>query len=160
MSRRLRQFLAANQRPSDTDFVLARAYLSPALFDLFASQHPRDVVHSASTAQWLVERGHTDPDLLAAALLHDIGKGEQRRFDRVAHVLASAGHVAGQVGDSESRFAVRRALARSRRHSESGATVLASAGASERVVYLTRFHHASPPPDPVLALLQQADDAS
>jgi putative nucleotidyltransferase with HDIG domain len=154
---RITQFARAGAPPTPADFAVAKQHLPPSLFELFKSQHPRDIVHSAHTALWLLERGHQDPDLIAAALLHDIGKGPQRRLDRTAWVLAHAAHVEEVFAKPGSRFEIRRALARSAAHSERGAELLVSAGASERVVALTRAHHSPPAGDPVLALLQQAD---
>lgn len=160
MRQRLRQFFEAGRQPTEGDWALARSYLSPPLFELFAAQHPRDVVHGAATARWLLDRGHDDADLLTAALAHDIGKGPQRRLDRVAFVAAGALGVAGLAADTGSRFELRRALERTRTHSETGAGLLEQAGASPRAVALTRAHHAARPDDPVLALLQRADAAS
>jgi HD domain len=160
MRDRLRQYRDASRLPSDADYALARRALPPALYELFAAQHPRDVVHAAATARWLLERGHDEGDLIAAALLHDVGKGVQRRRDRVAYVLSSAAGVDRVLGSSRSRFELRQAIARSRAHSDAGAAMIASAGGSDRVVYLTRFHHASRSQDPVIALLQQADEAN
>ena len=155
--RRFAQFAGAGASPTPADFAIARQHLPPPLFDLFASQHPRDVVHSARTAVWLLERGHTDPDLIAAALLHDVGKGNQRRLDRTAWVLAHAARLDGTLPAADSRFELRRALARSASHSQRGAELLRAQVAPERVVALTRAHHSPPGADPVLALLQQAD---
>jgi len=160
MRHRLRQFAEAARPPSEADFTLARAQLPESLLALFLAQHPRDIAHSAATARWLVQRGHDDPDLVAAALLHDVGKGPQRRRDRVAFVVAASVGLANAAGSERSRFEMRRAVERTARHAEAGALALAAAGASERVVYLARNHHASPALDPVLALLQQADDAT
>jgi hypothetical protein len=72
-------------------------------------------------------------------------------------VLAHAAHLDRLLREARSRFEIRRALARSAAHSERGAELLVTAGASERVVGLTRAHHSPPAGDPVLALLQQAD---
>jgi HD domain len=157
---RLRQFREAIVEPSPEDYALARNHLPGALFALFAAQQSRDIAHSAGTARWLIERGHSDPDLLAAALLHDIGKGEQRRWDRVAYVLASAAHVDGQLAASRSRLAVRRAIARSRAHAVTSADLMAAAGAGPRAIELTRRHHEPAAGDGVLALLQVADVAN
>ncbi len=160
MRDRLRQFRDANRLPGAADYALGRKALSPPLYELFAAQHPRDVVHAAATARWLLERGHEGTDLIAAALLHDVGKGAQRRRDRVAYVLSSATRVDRVVGSARSRFELRQAIARSRAHSDIGAEMIAAAGGSDRVVYLTRFHHAPRSQDPVIALLQQADEAN
>lgn len=156
---RLRQFREANVGPSPGDFEIARQMLTPALYERFLAQHPRDIRHSARTAQWLLDRGHDDPALLEAALLHDIGKGEQRRADRVAYVAASRFGIAGVLAMPSSRLAFRRAAARSLDHAITGSRELRALGARPRAVELTLLHHAELPGDPVLALLQQADAA-
>lgn len=160
MRGRLRQFLQAGRTPTPADYEFARRSLAPPLFELFAAQHPRDIVHGAMTARWLLARGHDGQDLLAAALLHDVGKGRQRRADRVAYVLAARLGVAPLLADASSRLEVRRAVARTSNHSSEGAALLAAARASDTVVDLTRRHHQPPGADPVLALLQAADSAS
>jgi hypothetical protein len=157
---RIRQFRHAGGHPVEADYALARDWLSPPLVELFEGQHPRDIVHSANTARWLLERGHDDPDLVAAALVHDVGKGEQRRLDRTVYVLACHARCAHALGATSSRFEVRRAVARTLAHSETGAFALEVAGASGRVVELTLRHHESAGDDPMLALLQEADAAN
>ena len=157
---RLRQFREASRVPRAADHDLARGLLAPPLLDLFRAQSARDIVHSAATARWLIERGHDDPDLLVAALLHDIGKGEQRRWDRVGYVLAQEARVAGLVGAGNSRLAFRRAVARSLSHAEASAERMANAGASARAVELTRLHHGPAGEEALLPLLQEADAAN
>jgi putative nucleotidyltransferase with HDIG domain len=157
---RVRQLLRASVEPCAGDFELARSRLAPALVRLFEAQHPRDIVHAADTARWLLHRGHDDADLIAAALLHDVGKGEQRRGDRAAFVLADWAGVSRLAADGRSRFELRRALRRTLDHSRTGAAMLEAAGASLRTVDLTRRHHQSAGTDAVLALLQEADAAS
>lgn len=160
LGERVRQFREASRLPTARDYNLARQALDPALFALFEAQHPRDVVHSAATAQWLVDRGHTDADLIAAALLHDIGKGEQRRLDRVGYVLLSQARAERALAAPRSRFAFRRAVARSVSHGHLGAATLERAGAAPRVIELTRLHHSAPGGDAILRLLQAADAAT
>ena len=157
---RVRQVREASIGPDAADLALARELLGGDLLALFGAQEPRDQRHSAGTARWLLERGHDgDHDLLVAALLHDAGKGEQRTRDRVAHVLTEWLPEALVAGE-DSSFEMRRALARSRAHSERGAELLIAAGASPRVVELTRLHHRPPGRDAMLALLQRADGAT
>jgi putative nucleotidyltransferase with HDIG domain len=157
---RIRQFREAGVLPCDADFDLGRTWLAPSLFELFAAQHPRDVVHSANTARWLLDRGHDDTELIAAALLHDIGKGQQRPMDRSIYVLANHAHVVRALAARSSRFELRRAVERTLTHSETGAARLTEAGAPQRVIDLTARHHGPAGEDRVLALLQQADAAS
>lgn len=157
---RVRQFLEAGTAPREEDLALARQWLPAPLLELFIAQHARDVVHAVSTASWLLDRGHRDPDLIVAALLHDIGKGRQRRADRTAWVLAEAARLGRFAGSSQSRLELRRAMARSRWHAAIGAERARAAGASAEVVRLILSHHRARPSDGVLALLQQADAAS
>lgn len=157
---RIRQFRHAGGHPVEADYALAREWLPASLMALFEGQHPRDIVHSANTARWLLERGHAAPDLIAAALVHDIGKGEQRRFDRSVYVVACHARLASALGATSSRWEVRRAVARTLAHSESGAFALEVAGAPGRVIELTLRHHEPAGDDRVLALLQEADAAS
>lgn len=159
MFQRARQFFTAGATPGEAEFALGRRWLPEPLYELFAAQHPRDVVHSARTALWLLERGHDDPDLVIAALLHDIGKGRQRRADRVAWVLAETTRLT-RMAAARSRFEVRRAMARSATHSETSAAAMRAAGASETAVSLVARHHDRGVTDPVLALLQSADAAN
>ncbi len=158
---RVRQFREASLPPTVADLALARELLEGDLLARFSAQEPRDQRHAAATARWLIERGHDgDPDLLVAALLHDAGKGRQRTRDRVAHVAAGWLRAGGVAASGRSRIEMRRALARSRAHSELGAELLASAGASARVVELTRLHHRAAGGDAMLVLLQRADAAT
>jgi putative nucleotidyltransferase with HDIG domain len=159
IGQRLRQFREANDPPTAADLALVRDVLPTPLFNRFQEQHPRDMRHGARTAQWLLDRGHADHDLLVAALLHDIGKGHQRRVDRAAYVAASWLGLAPALATPASRCALRQALARSLDHAITGARELRALGAPPRAVELTLFHHAKLPGDPVLALLQQADAA-
>ena len=59
-----------------------------------------------------------------------------------------------------SQFEMRRALARSRAHSELGADLLLAAAAPPRAIELTRRHHRPAGRDAMLALLQRADAAT
>lgn len=160
MRQRVRQFFEAGQRPTEDDIGFARDRLTGNLFGLFSTQTPRDQLHAIRTARWLFDRGHADPELLVAALLHDVAKGKQRRSDRVAWVVAGWAHLGGALADERSHVEMRRALARSKNHAWASAEAMQAAGASKRAVELVRLHHRAPGDDGVLALLQQADAAS
>ena len=157
---RVRQFWEAGTAPADADFALARAWLSGPLYELFAGQHPRDIVHSAGTARWLVTHGHSARGLIEAAFLHDVGKGHQRRWDRAGYVMLQRVGAGSVAAAADSRWAFRRAVARSIGHAETSAVCMAAAGADGRALDLTRRHHEPAGSDGVLALLQQADAAN
>ncbi|MGD9935266.1 MAG: HD domain-containing protein [Dehalococcoidia bacterium] len=160
MRQRIRQFVEAGRAPSDKDLAFAQEYLGPDLYSLFITQHPRDVVHGAATARWLMERGYDDRALITAGFLHDIGKGPQRRTDRALYVVLARVGTVQWAADGSSRFELRRAMERTRVHSERGASLLMEAGAEARVAELTALHHGPPGSDRMLALLQEADAAS
>jgi hypothetical protein len=72
---RLWQFLAAlgtlARAPDDTP---AREQLSPVAYALFRRMAPYDRAHALRVFRWLQGQGITDPTLLQASLLHDVGK--------------------------------------------------------------------------------------
>src|SRR5579884_2644401 len=62
--------------PSEYDEV--SACLPPSAFTLFQTMSPADQQHSLRVCRRLQEHGCTERDLLAAALLHDVGKAQGR----------------------------------------------------------------------------------
>jgi len=86
---RVTQFVAhvrARVDPEETAFV--RRTLPDAAAQLFDEMPVADRRHGLDVAERLVAAGHGDPDLLAAALLHDAAKGHRMRlWHRVAAVL-------------------------------------------------------------------------
>ncbi len=62
-----------------------------AAWPLFAAMPVADRRHALDVVGRLIAAGHDDPDLLAAALLHDAAKGHRMRlWHRVAGVLLEA----------------------------------------------------------------------
>jgi putative nucleotidyltransferase with HDIG domain len=155
-------------RPIDRAYVRERLS-APALAELFARMPRADQHHGITAAQTLERRGHNDPDLITAALLHDVGK---RRapvsiWGRVITVLGEwlLPARAARWGREEAR-GLRRRLRRPfvvrRQHAAWGAEMVRRAGGSEATIRLIRSHH-----DPVeapdadrrmLAALRAADE--
>ena len=69
----------------------ARALLPDAAWSLFSQMPTADRRHALDVTRRLLATGHHDPDLLAAAMLHDAAKGRRMRlWHRVAGVLLEA----------------------------------------------------------------------
>jgi hypothetical protein len=88
---RVKQFLAAvRARVSDDESAVLEQHLDLSQRDLFRAMSPIDQRHCLDVFYNLLRQGHSDPDLLRAALLHDIGKRGIRLWHRVAGVLLEA----------------------------------------------------------------------
>ena len=141
------------------------AALAPAERALFDRFSPADQWHSYRVLCDLRRAGYNDPELLTAALLHDVGKTRYplSAGDRTAIVVGAVlfpGRVArwGQgAADSWRRPFVVRA-----QHPAWGAEMAAAAGSRPTVVELIRRHQDKPPAEDELAgllrALQWADD--
>ncbi len=168
--RRLRQgvrALFAWARPVDT--ALAAKILSPELLRLFQRMRRSEQQHSLNVLRTLQAQGHNDPALLAAALIHDVGKSRVafHLWDRVLVVLvkAAAPRLARKCGQG-TPTGWRRPFAVSQQHPQWGAEMAAAAGADPLLVQLIADHQkhlVGPPQNHVeerLYLLQNADDAN
>ena len=139
---RVRRFaLALRPAVAPSELAAAAAYLSPAQLRLFLTMQPADQQHSLDVFRWLLRAGHRDPDLLQAALLHDVGKARtrlrvwQRVFvDLGRTVWPAAPHWLAARGPIGLRQPLRVALD----HAVLGAEDARSAGCSDRVVALIR----------------------
>ncbi len=158
---RIRQFFrAAGARPSEGDAAVLDCYLSPDERRLFARCSPRDQYHHIQTLRLLSRSGTPSRDVARAALLHDIGKGYIRLYERVLYVLlnAVAPALLNRLTDHERRRGPLGALYRTRHHAAAGARCLRALGAEPRVVTLVAGHHAPPGDDRDLAALIAADN--
>jgi hypothetical protein len=149
---------------NEADRAILDATLPPGGRALFASMSTNDQRHSLTVFRVLSARGCGDPDLLAAALLHDVGKGGGRvpLWVRPPVVLLHA-FAPGLLHRLTRRPAPdrsvpwwRRAFYNSWHHAEVGAELAAAAGLSGRAALLIRTHHQ---PDGPAAALHAVDEA-
>jgi hypothetical protein len=144
---------------SPAEQAVVRRYLAPELQGLFWEMRPLAQRHHLDVALDLLEGGWTSPDLIAAALLHDLGKGQLGVWPRVIVVLAQA--VAPPVAAALARRGGPPPASWLRLHAQHaaiGAERLAAAGASARMVELVRRHESVVEGDAEQMALRAADD--
>ena len=152
---------------SSGDYMEVARWLSPDALTLFKTMSTADQQHSLRVCRGLQARGCTDVDMLAAALLHDVGKAQGRVpfWTRPAIVLGKTCApallrrltVAPQVLAQATLPRWRRSLSNAWWHAEVGAELAARVGLSERAVLYIRTHHQ---PDGPAAELHSIDEVS
>ena len=166
---RVSQFLQSlRARPDDRQIQLASQYLTPPLLELYRGLPAADRAHAARVLGHLLDQGEKHPELLAAALLHDVGKAlhPPRLHERVLAVLGARFFPfrAALWGQGPPR-GWRRAFVIARQHPRWGAELAAARGASALLCELIRRHQEPPPAnadtlaDRLLLRLQEADGA-
>jgi len=159
--RQVRQQLGFVAPLSEEDYQQVASVLpSSAALALFRSMSPADQQHALRVCHGLQARGCTDTDMLAAALLHDIGKAHNRVpfWTRPAIVLGKK--LAPQL---LSRLVIhptpipkwRQSLSNAWYHADIGADLAASTGLSERAVLYIRTHHQPGGPAPALHAIDE-----
>jgi hypothetical protein len=170
---RVQQFLAS-LRPAITlqEQAELRGWLPPLAVLLFLQMTPRDQRHSLDVLYQVQQAAPDQPDLSAAALLHDAAKtappGRQVRLHhRVLVVLMNAarpGWVQQVARDDPGSW--RYPFYLHLHHPDLGARLAEQAGCSPLTAELIRRHQEKLPHAPrneterLLVLLQAADDAS
>jgi hypothetical protein len=175
---RVRQFLlaaGASLRRERLPDPAVSSILPPAGVELFQRMPAYDRRHALGVLRTLQKQGREDPDLLAAALLHDVGKtvseaGRLRLWHRVAMVLLGALRpgLIDRIGratpseDPPTHEGWRRAFFVQAQHAEIGAESALRAGCSGATAELIRCHETPciPVQDPRLAALRAADAAN
>lgn len=141
---RLRQGLwALAGGPAADDLEQAQGLLAPRLLTLFRRLTPAEQSHALRVLHRLQRDGFRQPELLTAALLHDVGKSlyPLNLWARAAIVLghALAPGWAARAGEGEPR-SWKRAFVVARQHPTWGAALAAEAGADPGMCALIRHH--------------------
>lgn len=173
-------------RPLTTEeYVEVARWLPPAALPLFKTMSAADQRHSLRVCQGLQTRGCREKEMLAAALLHDVGKADGRVpfWTRPAIVLGKrlapgilrrlvaypgiGTNVAGTQWITPGThdkgmmqhipIGWRRSLSHAWYHAEVGAELAANAGLTEQAVLYIRTHHQ---PHGPAAELHEVDEVS
>ncbi|NDJ75490.1 MAG: HD domain-containing protein [Chloroflexi bacterium] len=145
----------------------AAQYLTPDLFALYCQMRRSERQHSLRVLRGVLQAGYTHPDVLVAALLHDVGKIRTRfwLWEKVLVVLVKAFFPAlyWRWGSGLAQ-SWRRPFAVSVQHPAWGAEMVAAAGGPPLAVELIRRHQEAliaPPQtetDRLLCALQIVDN--
>jgi hypothetical protein len=162
------QLGSARPLTEEEDAEVARRLPPPAL-TLFNTMATADKRHALRVYRGLQKRGCSEEDMLAAALLHDVGKawGRVPFWTRPAVVLGRrllpallrrlVVYPAALDTPARAPLDWRRALSYAWFHAEVGAQLAAAAGMPERVVVYIRTHHQ---PHGPAAELHEVDEVS
>jgi putative nucleotidyltransferase with HDIG domain len=151
---RVKQFWHALLLKTDPiELEQARKILNPAQSTLFIQLQRAEMSHSIIMYRKLLTQGDTQPDLLQAALLHDIGKlcYPMNPFQRamvviVRTLLPDEARSWGRIppGGWEQAPGWRKPFIVKENHAEWGAEIARQAGASPITEQLIRQHHERP----------------
>lgn len=141
--------------PGEREWEKVEVILTPAELALFKTLPAPDQNHSLRVLSTLEAAGESDPELLKAALLHDIGKARHplSRTERIFAVLVRGAlpELAAEWGRKDPR-GLQRPLAVIQQHPEWGAELAEKAGCSQAVIWLIRHHEV----EDLTGLLDQA----
>jgi hypothetical protein len=165
---RVRQFAAALSSSPDprVDTALRDLLANDRQWTLLERLSPFDRAHHLRV-HWLLQAGGcVDDDLLRAALLHDVGKADERGRVRLGHRVArvllkrSAPSALARLRD-RGRSGLIHGLYLAEHHAQLGARLALDAGASERCAWLIEHHEqrGAAEQEPALGLLIAADEA-
>jgi hypothetical protein len=137
-------FRALAARTLDEELEQAANILTPAALALFRSMSIQDQRHGLDVYAALRQAGHTNPDLLAAALLHDVGKAAAPlpAWQRAIIVLLGrfAPRLLARLSRGELPQGWRRPFVVHAQHPQVGAHWAQQAGCSPLTVALIRRH--------------------
>lgn len=170
---RVRQFIRAlRARISEEELEQVGRVVSPAAAGLFCSMAAQDQRHSLDVYTALCRNGWRHPDLLTAALLHDVGKSlaPLPAWQRALMVLLARflPRLMDRLAQGQAK-GWRRGFVVHVHHAELGARLAQQAGCSPLTTSLIRRHHEDgrqgtdeflTEEDALLAALQAADSAN
>jgi len=161
-------FRALSARAPEEEIERALRVLTPAARKLFRRQAAQDQRHGLAVYHALRRAGHTNPHLLAAALLHDAGKAAAwlPAWQRAIIVLLNrfAPRLLARLSRGEARFWNHPFVVHAQ-HPQVGARWAQEAGCSPLTVALIRRHqerlaNQRTEEERLLAALQAADSAN
>jgi hypothetical protein len=166
---RAKQFWLAwrAQSLTEDDLAPARSILSKRQMQLFTRLQPSEQIHALQVLQTVQQQGENNPDLLTAALLHDIGKvrAPLKTWERVVIVVGKTFlPKQSKKWGSGQPIGLKRPFVIAEQHPAWGGEMASDVAASPITISLIRRHQSpddflpvSPQEEQLLKILQDAD---
>lgn len=155
--------IALRRRDEPDEIALTQRWLTPVQRAAFAKLPAHDRGHLIRVTRKLVDRGETSPDLIVAALLHDIGKVDGRYhvrlIDRTLNVLLArcSPSLLAWMASRDHPVPLCRGLMLAVHHPEIGSERARFLGCTARTIWLIKNHDNQAPEDPDLRRLIEVD---
>lgn len=160
MNRRIKQFLLgifSRLNSEDLDYINGK--LDNDIRGIFADLSGYEKKHSVLTAKaiekYLEDNNKVDPDLVKAALLHDIGKTRYHLNIIQKSVLVIFDYI---TGEKIKKYSGNKSIHIFYNHGEIGYDILKSMGYNDRILSIVRNHHNKSKNSDDLEILRKFDD--